>query len=137
MAHAMSNNATARLPVVTLLLNSSSCKKYLASMRQFEQQVNTARIRYNPRYRNSNGVAYGLLEIAGVPQANLFQHKAPIVGYDSTIIDIVRGRGANQSLRRLWLRLPLAIRRAINPLEGAPLFQLDSGRLVDEASCSC
>jgi RHS repeat-associated protein len=75
--------------VLTILYNSESCIRYIQAMMAFKDMVNNARIRYSPRAVNSNGVAYGYVESAGITQPSTSQHVKPLLGYIDYIYRVV------------------------------------------------
>jgi hypothetical protein len=74
-------------------------------MDEFVSQVEASNINYNPAFRNSNGVAYGLVEAAGLSHPST--HPRSVPGYN----DIVYRRATNQD------RLPPGGRCGVIPCE--------------------
>lgn len=99
MVEAMGNLEKAREmgTVLTVLFNSESCDAYKDKMNAFIERVNGKNHRniivdYNLRSRNSNGVAYGLLEAAGIKHPTMWQHPKWVTGYTDEVYYLVTER---------------------------------------------
>jgi hypothetical protein len=84
--------------IITVLHNSKPCTEVMAAMDGFVNSVETGDVPYNFVVRNSNSVAYGLLEAASEVESTIkhpymIQHpKLPVFGYTGRLYEETTGK---------------------------------------------
>jgi RHS repeat-associated protein len=87
LALAMTDVTVARQrgDIITIHADDKPCEFYTSRMRRFMDRIRTVHVNYNPLFRNSNGVAYALIESSGLEHPQ--HHPKRVIGYSSTVYD--------------------------------------------------
>jgi RHS repeat-associated protein len=82
--------------ILTVLFNSEPCTEVMAAMDEFMNTVESSDVNYNFGRRNSNGVAYGFLEAAGISHPRGFQHPKRVQGYTRFVYEAATGKKSRE-----------------------------------------
>ncbi|MCG8346161.1 MAG: RHS repeat-associated core domain-containing protein, partial [Chloroflexales bacterium] len=79
--------ARQRGDILTIVADDQPCTVYTTKMEKFIERLQTVKINDNPVFRNSNGVAYALVEAAGLPHPQ--KHLQTVIGYNDKVYQLV------------------------------------------------